>query len=681
MTKKELNNKEETLLSEQDSLTDEKLDKIKEMDKEANFRKLTGKAALLITIIGVAMSLFQLYTSGFGLLGARFQRTIHLAFALSLIFLLYPANKKSPKNRFTIFDVFFAVLGVVVNLYIVVNFEALAARAGLPTTLDVIMSILAILVVLEAARRVIGIDLPILGGIFLLYAYFGPYLPGIFAHRGYSVERISTYMFLTLEGIYSTPLAVAATYVFLFVLFGVLADKTGLGQLFIDIALSIAGKSTGGPAKVSVISSGLMGSINGSSIANTVTTGAFTIPLMKRTGYKAQFAGAVEAAASTGGQIMPPVMGAAAFIMSEFLGIPYVKIITAAVIPALLYYLAVGTMVHYEAAKNDLKGMERVPHLLTILKERGYLLLPLGVIIFQLMGGYTPLSAGFYGSVSAIIVSFIAQFIKKESYFTFKDLIYALEAGAKSALGVTAACAAVGFIVGTCTLTGLGLSFAGLTVNLAQGVVDFFASVGLTFMATQGVLLFFTLVFTMIACTILGSGIPTTATYIILAMIASPALTKLGVSPLAAHMFVLYFGVVADLTPPVALAAYAGAGIADSNPFWTGFTAVKLAIAAFIVPFIFVYSPTLLLQDVSIVEGGLAIATSIIGIWALAVAVEGFMKTKVLWFERIMLFVAAIALLLPGISSDLLGVVLTAIVYFTQKVRVKNLENSVQETA
>lgn len=681
MAKKELNNNNEALLEGQESLSGEKLDKIKEMDKESNYRKFAGKTALLITIIGVAMSLFQLYTAGFGLLGARFQRTIHLAFALALIFLLYPASKKSPRNRFALIDVVFAIVGVAVNLYIVYNFQALAARAGLPNTMDIIVSLLAILVVLEAARRVIGIDLPILGGIFLLYAYFGPYLPGIFAHRGYSVQRIATYMFLTLEGIYSTPLSVAATYVFLFVLFGVLADKTGLGQLFIDISLAIAGKSTGGPAKVAVISSGLMGSINGSSIANTVTTGAFTIPLMKKTGYRAQFAGAVEAAASTGGQIMPPVMGAAAFIMSEFLGISYVKILTAAIIPAILYYLAVGTMVHYEAAKYNLKGMEKVPHLLTLLKEKGYLLLPLAVIIYQLVNGYTPLSAGFYGSISAVLVSFIAQFIKKENYFTFKDLIYALEEGAKASLGVTAACAAVGFIVGTCTLTGLGLSFAGLTVNLAQGVVDFFVSIGLVFMGTQGVLLFFTLVFTMIACTILGSGIPTTATYIILAMIASPALTKLGVSPLAAHMFVLYFGVVADLTPPVALAAYAGAGIADSNPFWTGFTAVKLAIAAFIVPFVFVYSPTLLLQDVSFVEGGLAIITAIIGIWALAVAVEGFMKTKVLWFERVMLFVAAIALLLPSVFGDLLGVALTAMVYFTQNSRVKNLEDSVQEIA
>ncbi len=669
----------EPVVSETLEETEVDLDKIKELDKEANFRKFTGKTAILITIIAVSMSLFQLYTSGNGLLGARFQRTIHLAFALCLIFLLYPATKKSPKNKITILDAIFAIAGITVNMYIVVNFQALALRAGLPTTMDIVMSIIAIIVILEAARRVIGIDLPILGVIFLVYSYFGPYLPGILAHRGYSVKTISTYMFLTLEGIYSTPLAVAATYVFLFVLFGVLAEKTGLGQLFIDIALAIAGKSTGGPAKVSVISSGLMGSINGSSIANTVTTGAFTIPLMKKTGYRAQFAGAVEAAASTGGQIMPPVMGAAAFIMSEFLGISYVKILTAAIIPALLYYLAVGFMVHYEAAKFDLKGVEKVPHLFKILKERGYLLIPLGVIIFQLVGGYTPLSAGFWGAISAIVIAFVADFIKKEKTFTFRDLVDALEQGAKSSLSVTASCAAVGFIVGTCTLTGLGLSFAGMTVNLAQSIVNLFASIGLTFLVTDGVLLFFTLFFTMIACTILGSGIPTTATYIILAMIAAPALTRLGVSPLAAHMFVLYFGVVADLTPPVALAAYAAAGIAKSNPFWTGFTAVKLAIAGFIVPYVFVYSPTLLLQEVSVVEGGLAIATSIIGIWALAVAAEGFMKTKVYTIERLALFIAAIALLMPSPTSDAIGVVIFGVIFVLQKTRVKNTTTRMNE--
>lgn len=656
------------------------LEEVKKLDSESNYRHLAGKMGIIITVIAIAMSIFQLYTSGFGLLNARFQRTTHLAFAMSLIFLLYPAVKESkkdkklrfklsPLNRFTWVDVGLTVLGIIVNFYIIFNFEALAYRAGKYTTLDTVMAILACLLVLEVGRRVIGPDLPILGIIFLLYAYFGPYLPGFLAHRGYSIKAISTYMYFTLEGIYSTPLAVAATYVFLFVLFGVLAEKTGLGQLFIDIALAIAGKSTGGPAKVAVISSGLMGSINGSSIANTVTTGAFTIPLMKGTGYRARFAGAVEAASSTGGQIMPPVMGAAAFIMSEFLGIPYVQIIVAAIIPAILYYLAVGIMVHLEAAKNDLRGLERVPVLLKILKERGYLLIPLGVIIWRLVAGYTPLSAGFLGVISAVVVTFIGQWIKKENYFTVKSLFEGLEAGAKASLGVTASCAAVGFIVGTSTLTGLGLTFAGMTIDIAQSIVDFFANMGVTFLATDSVLLFFTLFFTMIACTILGSGIPTTATYIILAMIAAPALTKLGVAPLAAHLFVLYFGVVADLTPPVALAAYAGAGIAGSNPFYTGFTAVKLAIAGFIVPFIFVYNPTLLLQQVSVGEGIIAIITAVLGIFALAAGAEGFLKVRTIWIERIILFAAAIALLISGTGTDVVGALLLAGVIISQFMR------------
>lgn len=669
------------LLKEQ--IGDVNLEDIKELDKESNYRRLVGWAGGLILVISVAMSLFQLYTSGFGLMQARMQRAIHLAFAMSLIFLLFPATKKSPKNKFTVIDVLFAVVGVAVNLYIVFNFESLAYRSGAPTTLDIIMAILAVIVVLEAGRRVIGIDLPILGVVFLAYAFLGPYLPFL-AHRGYSVSRIAEYMYLTLEGIYSTPLAVAATYVFLFVLFGVLSEKTGLGQLFIDIAMALAGKSTGGPAKVSVISSGLMGSINGSSIANTVTTGAFTIPLMKKMGYKPQFAGAVEAAASTGGQIMPPIMGAAAFIMAEFLGISYSKIIFAAIIPAFLYYLAVGTMVHLEAAKHDLKGLEKVPHIFKILKERGYLLIPLIVIIWQLVGGYTPLSAGFYGSLSAMVIYLIELLVasKREGLQLFEgvqkwfiDMRDCLSKGAVSSLGVTASCAAVGFIVGTCTLTGLGLTFANMTISLAQSVVDFFGAIGLTFMVTSNVHLFFTLVFTMIACTILGSGIPTTATYIILAMIAAPAIEGLGVNPLAAHLFVLYFGVVADLTPPVALAAYAGAGIAGSNPFMTGFTAVKLAMAGFVVPFIFVYNPILLLQDVQLIEVIVPTLTAIVGIVAMGAGAVGYLKTRTSVIERVFLFLSALFLLVPGSMTDILGVAILISIYCIQVLKKKKQVN------
>ncbi len=656
------------------------MEEIKALDSESNYRKIKGKLGWFITIVAISMSLFQLYTSGFGLLNARSQRTVHLAFAMALIFLLFPATKKSRRDRFTLPDILLALMGVGVNLYIILNLEQLAYRAGKYNNLDVIVAVLAVILVLEAGRRVIGNDLPILGMLFLVYAYFGPYLPGILAHRGYNIKTISTYMYLTTEGIYSTPLAVAATYVFLFVLFGVLAEVTGLGELFIDIAVAIAGKSKGGPAKVAVISSGLMGSINGSSIANTVTTGAFTIPLMKKSGYEPQFAGAVEAAASTGGQIMPPVMGAAAFIMSEFLGISYLKILTAAIIPAILYYIAVGTMVHLEAAKNELKGLERVPVLIDILKKRGYLLLPMAVIIWRLIGGYTPLSAGFLGVVSALAIHFVHLLLidRKENSVLQRlkkfgnDFIFAFETGAKSALGVTASCAAVGFIVGTSTLTGLGLTFAGMTIKMAQGIVDAFATIGMTFMATDGVLLFFTLFFTMIACTILGSGIPTTATYIILAMIASPALTKLGVPALAAHMFVLYFGVVADLTPPVALAAYAGAGIAGSNPFKTGFTAVKLAIAGFVVPFIFVYNPVLLLQDVTLFNGIYVVGTAVIGIVALGAGMIGYLKCKTILLERILLFLSAVLLLIAGWETDIVGVAIIAIIWFYQSKKVSN---------
>lgn len=651
------------------------LEKIKSLDSESNFRDLKGIFGIVIMIIAVAMSCFQLYTSGFGLLNARFQRGIHLAFAFTLIFLLFPATKKSTRKHFTATDILLALAGIGVNLYLLINFEALAYRAGKYTTVDIVVAIIAILLVLEAGRRVVGNDLPILGVIFLAYAYFGRYLPGALAHGGHSIKAIASTMFYSLDGIYSTPIQVAASYVFLFVLFGVIADITGLGELFIDIAVAIAGKSKGGPAKVAVISSGLMGSINGSSIANTVTTGAFTIPLMKKSGYKAQFAGAVEAAASTGGQIMPPVMGAAAFIMADTLGIAYGKILIAAIIPAILYYVAVGTMVHLEASKDGLKGLEKVPVLLDILKKRGYLLIPMAIIIWRLVGGFTPLSAGFYGVLSALFIHIISLLIKgrhkrspMESIKIFvEDTLKAFQQGAKLSLGVTASCAAVGFIIGSSSLTGLGLRFAGLTVNLAESITGFFGTIGLTALTTDSVLLFFTLFFTMLACTILGSGIPTTATYIILSIIAAPALEKLGVPALSAHLFVLYFGVAADLTPPVALAAYAGAGIAGSNPFKTGFTAVKLAIAGFVVPYIFVYNPVLLLQDITIGEGIMVIGTAILGIMALGAGTIGFFIAKASWIVRILLFIASILLLVATIETDIIGIVVLIGVGLYQK--------------
>ena len=620
---------------------------LKKYDPSTDYRHYTGLAAIIVSTIAIVLSLFHLYTAGFGVLLALKQRAVHLGFIFTLIFLLYPALKDKKENKFIMgIDLILALGSIAISSYIIVNYEGLVRRAGMYTQLDQFMAILAIIIVLEGTRRALGPELPVISILFLLYAHYGQQMPGMLAHRGYSWSRIASHMYFTTEGIFGIPLGVSATYIFLFLLLGAFAKRTGLGDLFIDLALSLTGRTTGGPAKAAVVSSGLMGSISGSSVANTVTTGSFTIPLMKRVGYNSRFAAAVEAAASTGGQIMPPIMGAAAFIMAEFIGVPYVTIAKAAILPAILYYITVGLMVHFEAKKQGLQGMsdDLIPKFLDVIKNRGHMIAPLIIIFYYLFRGYTPLRAAFLG----IIVSFALSFIKEDTRMNLQDLLDTLREGAISALGVAAACAAVGFIVGVTTLTGLGLKFTSLTVALAQGN------------------LFLALFFTMVACTILGTGLPTTATYIVLATMAAPALTQLGVPILAAHLFVLYFGVVADLTPPAALAAYAGAGISGSNPLKTGLTAVKLAIAGFVVPFVFAYSPSLLLIDTTAVQVILITGSSILGVFSLAAAVLGYLNRKTSNIERLILLGSAYGLLIPGWQSDILGIILLGAVLYLQ---------------
>lgn len=640
---------------------------LEEYDAEASkLRKLAGPIGKITVIIAIIMSLFHLYTAGFGTLLSAKQRSLHIIFAFALGFLLFPATKKSKKDRVSILDIVFAILVVIVFGYLFVFVTEIANKGGNLNTIDLIFGSLAILITLEITRRVVGPELPIVAILFLLYAKFGPYLPGALGHRGYSFERIISHMYLTLEGILGIPIGVSATYVFLFILFGSFLDKTGVGKFFIDLAYSLTGHTKSGPAMTAVVASGLMGSISGSSVANTVTTGAFTIPLMKKTGYKPYFAGAVEATASTGGQIMPPVMGAAAFIMADFTGISYLYIIAAAAIPAILYYFAVGTMVHLEASKLGLKGLprEELPKLGKILKSNGYQLIPLLSIIFFLVKGYTATLAAFYSIIISVIIAVIANFVKKEKTFGIKEFIGALEAGAKGSIGVACACACAGMIVGVVTLTGLGLKVAELIVTLAQGK------------------LLLTLFFTMIASIILGMGLPTTAKYIVLATMAVPALLKLEVNLMAAHLFILYFGVIADITPPVALAAYAGAGIAGANSMKTGFQAVKLALAAFIVPYIFaVDSSLILVKDVTgtavtfipIIEAIPVIVSAILGILCLAGAVEGYLVDECKVYERALLAIGALLLLKPGLWTDAFGLVVLVGIYLMQKNRKKKL--------
>ena len=627
----------------------------------SKLRKLSGKTALIVTIVAILMSTFHLFTAARGTLLAMQQRSLHLIFAFSLGFALYPGFKKSSKNKIDIPDWILIILSIVVWGYIFMNIEYIALKGGKMSTLDEVFGVLAILLTLEVTRRVVGPELPIVTIVFLLFAYFGRHMPGILNHRGFGVTRIVSHMYMTTEGIMGTPLGVSSTFVFMFILFGSFLDKTGVGQFFIDFAYALTGSTRSGPAMTSVVSSGLMGSISGSSVANTVTTGAFTIPLMKKVGYAPYYAGAVEATSSTGGQIMPPVMGAAAFIMADFTGFQYIEIVKAAVIPAILYYIAVGTMVHLEACKIGLRGLprEQLPKISNILLKQGYLLFPLIAIVYMLVKQQPPMNAALAGIVVGVVVALTASLIKKDKSFTYKSILQAMESGAKGALGVACACACAGMIVGVVTLTGFGLKIAEVIVKIAQGR------------------LVPTLILTMIASIILGMGLPTTAKYIVLATMAVPAITKLGVNLMCAHLFILYFGVVADVTPPVALAAYAGAGIAGANSMKTGFQAFKLAIGAFIIPYIFCINPHLVLIDkvvgttiswLPITAAIPNIITALIGTICLAACVEGYFFGKLRVWQRVILVVAALGLLDPKTLTDVIGLAALALIYVSQKI-------------
>ncbi|TYP50898.1 TRAP transporter permease [Thermosediminibacter litoriperuensis] len=626
---------------------------LRKFDKESDYRKLKGFAAKLIAAIAITFSLFQLYTAVFGVLDAMIQRSIHLAFGFCLIFLLYPAKKSWPRDSIHPIDFLTAVIGAAVPLYIVINYQSLVLRAGTVTTMDYLVGLAGVLLVLEAARRVVGLPIITIAVIFLLYALAGPYIPGQLAHRGADLPTLVQHLFFTTEGIFGIPIGVSSTFIFLFILFGSYLEKTGMGQFFIDLANAIAGWASGGPAKVAVLSSGLMGTVSGSSVANVVGTGSFTIPMMKSLGYKPEFAGAVEATASTGGQLMPPIMGAAAFLMAEFTQIPYNKIIISAAIPALLYYFGVWTGVHLEARRLGLRGLNKdeLPKIKNILMERGHLMFPLVAIVYLLVTGYTPMKAALY----AIVFSIVTAMLRKNTRISAADIVSGLEQGARNALGVIAATACAGIIIGVVTLTGLGLKMGTSLISLAGGN------------------LFLTLFFTMLTSLILGMGVPTTANYVITSTIAAPALLMINVPTLAAHMFAFYFGIIADVTPPVALAAFAGAGIAKANPLKTGFNAAKLAIAAFLVPYIFVYNPSLLLINVHGFEQiFLIIATSLIGIIAVSSAVSGYLITNQSVIERLIFFSGGILLVTPGLRTDLVGAALLGLGYLIQRGKLKN---------
>ncbi|MDR2451494.1 MAG: TRAP transporter permease [Candidatus Accumulibacter sp.] len=621
---------------------------LRKFDTESAYRVFSGWLAKLVMIAAVGMSCFHFYTSGFGLLPAQHQGAVHLAFTLLLTIFLYPANKKSKKSdSVPWYDIIIGLLGVCASMYLVVNYMSLVERSGLPSSLDLFWGFVLIFVLLEATRRISNPVLPCLAIICLLYGYFGNMLPWGMGHRGFSIPRIINHMYLGTEGIFGTPLEVSSTFVFMFILFGAVLEKTGVGRFIIDLAMALAGWASGGPAKVAVLASGIMGTVSGSSVANVCTTGMFTIPLMKSVGYRPHFAAAVEAAASTGGQIMPPVMGAGAFIMAQFLGWPYIDVAKAAIIPALLYYTAVLIQVHLEAKRLGLSGLSRenLPNVWHLLKTRGFLLLPLCAIIYLLIAGFTPLMAAFWG----ILISILLSWLNKETRLTPKKLIGAFEAGARSSLGVACACACVGFIVGTGTLTGLALRIAGGIVDLSQGM------------------LLPTLLLTMCASILLGTGLPTTANFIVTSTMAAPALKLLGVPDIAAYMFVFYFGIAADLTPPVALAAYAGAGIAGADPMKAGVTAVKLAVAGFLVPYIYVYNPILLFVDATPLPMIQATITSLIGVFLLSIASIGYYNGNLSWVLRIVAMGGGLGLLIPDTLSDLCGLAVLVLIFLWQR--------------
>ena len=664
-------------------LTPEQLAEIeRKYDPETAFRPVGKTFAFVIAAVLVAMSVYHFYASGFALIRELVHRGIHLSFVLGLVFLLFgirrgnsslPAKAWFRLDGISIVDIGLAILAVTAAMYLpLLPASALAQRVGNPSSFDVVMGSALLFLTLEATRRSVGPTLPIIGLIFICFAYFGPHMPGALKHGGSSWLGIINHLYMTNQGIYGIAIGVMAQYVFLFILFGVLATRIGLGQLFIDMAMVIAGRYSGGPAKVAIFSSAFMGTISGSSIANTVTTGALTIPAMKRVGYPAHFSGAVEATASTGGQITPPILGAAAFIMVEYLEIPLRDVLAAALFPALLHYFGIFVMVHLEAKKLGLRGLraEELPKLGVVLKDHWLSLIPLIILVYFILSGKTPDYAAVYGIIACVVVGFL----NPTHRLSIKDLWDSLAAGAKNTLAVGAAAATVGVVVGVVTLTGVGFRLGYVVVQTANDIGTFLSALPILgyFTVTQWAL-FMSLVLIAISCIIMGAGIPTTATYIILVAVAAPALAVLQVEPLVAHFFVFYYGVLADITPPVALAAYAAAGIAGSNPFKTGNTAFRLGIAKALVPFVFVYSPALLL----VADGftwwlfSITLAGAMLGIGSLGVAFSGYLVAPLTKLERWWVAIVSFLFIAPGLTTMLIGLALMCPIVLLQYRRQK----------
>lgn len=641
----------------EEKLNDEQKEVLEKYDSESRFRDFSNKYIKnIIKLIALAVSLYHLYTSAFGSPVTLIHRSTHVAMILVLAFVLFPAKKESPRDKLPWYDIVFSLAGISVAVYIAADYINIVHRAGIPNQLDLIFGIILLVLVLESTRRVAGIALPILGVVFLLYAMWGQNMPGFFGHRGYDFPDVINHIFVTTDGIYGTAVGVAASYIFLFILFGAFMRKSGMGQFFNDMALALAGHKSGGPAKVAVIASGFLGSINGAAVANVVTTGTFTIPLMKKTGYDKEFAGAVESTASVGGQLLPPIMGAAAFIMAELLGVEYRTIVIAAILPALLYYLGILTQVHLRASRNELRGIDKdkLPKVRDVMKEQGHLTIPLLFLLYMLFfTGYTVV----YSALLTIFVTVIVSMMRKSTRMSFTDIIEALEDGARSVVPVAVACASVGIIVGVASLTGFGLSMAHAIVTLG------------------GSSMLFTLAFTMVACIILGMGLPSIPAYLITATMAAPALVELGIDRMVAHLFVFYFAMFANITPPVALASFAAAGISGGNAMKTGIVSVKLAVAGFIVPYMFVFNSSLLLTNTTVGEGIIVTVSAVIGVIMLGAAVEGYFFTIMPPAIRLLSLSGALLMMSANPLQDGVGIVVIIIVLVKQAMAKKKKES------
>ena len=626
-----------------------------------NNQKENSKIALFISVTAIIMAAFHLYTAGFGRFPALQQRSIHLAFTLILTFFIYPiTTKKIPgKWSFGINSLF--SLGALVTcgniaFYI---YYVLFERAGESTELDIIMGSILILLVLEMTRRVMGWALPIITIVFIAYGFLGPYIDiPYLSHSGMDVHRFISYTYLSTEGLFTIPLGVSATFIAVFVIFAAFLINSGVGDFFMEAAMAIAGDKTGGPAKVAVVSSAVMGSVSGSSVGNVVTTGSVTIPLMKRMGFPALLAAGIEATASTGGQIMPPLMGATAFIIASVIGKPYIIICIAAFIPAVLSFFCVYLIVHFESVRLGIKGLSKsdLPKLWPVVKKRGHLVIPIIVLVVMLVMGYTAMKAGFYSMISVIVTSAF----QKETRMGVKEILSAMESGAKAVLPIAAACACSGIVVGVLTLTGLGLKFSYLLVEIANGNLPIL------------------LLLAMIVSIFLGMGITTTAAYLLVAIVVAPVLVQMGIPELAAHMFVFYYAVISTITPPVALAAYAAAGIANTDPLKTAIVGFRVGIAKFVVPFYIIYSPSILLVDADPIQAAMAIVMALFGIWALSGVSCGFMFRYLKFYERIVLFFCIPLTISPNFAINCVGTGIIALIsliafYNARQIEKRNL--------